>query len=110
MTTTAKRLLSAGCTSGEGPCPIAITLEDTLPSQAKNRDDLTRWLRLSQLNLTAAWNVVIDFDTPTQGRLFARFAEHLRPRGHVFVGQSESLHGVTDEIDLLGYSSHRRRP
>ncbi len=39
-------------------------------------------------------NVVIYFDKPTQARLLAHLARHLRTGGHLFMGHSESLHGL----------------
>lgn len=85
------------------------------------RDELKKRVRFRQLNLMAAWpmqggfdvifcrNVVIYFDKQTQRRLFARFAEQMRPGGHLFVGHSESLNGVSDAFEFVGQSSYRRR-
>jgi len=39
-------------------------------------------------------NVVIYFDRPTQERLFEKFARQLVPGGYLFVGHSETLHGM----------------
>lgn len=39
-------------------------------------------------------NVMIYFDRPTQQRLIEKFARHLVPGGYLFVGHSESLHGM----------------
>lgn len=36
-------------------------------------------------------NVLIYFDAPTQGRVVAAMASHLRPGGHLIVGHSESM-------------------
>jgi chemotaxis protein methyltransferase CheR len=36
-------------------------------------------------------NVLIYFDAPTQGRVIAAMASHLRPGGHLVVGHSESM-------------------
>lgn len=36
-------------------------------------------------------NVAIYFDAPTQRRVIGQLREHLRPGGHLFLGQSESL-------------------
>lgn len=44
-------------------------------------------------------NVIIYFDRPTQARLLGRLASHLVPSGYLFVGHSESLHGM--ELPLI---------
>ncbi len=39
-------------------------------------------------------NVLIYFDRPTQEKLVKRLSQHLMPGGYLFVGHSESLHGM----------------
>jgi chemotaxis protein methyltransferase CheR len=41
-------------------------------------------------------NVIIYFDRETQKRLFDKFHRHLAPRGYLFIGHSETLHGIHD--------------
>ena len=53
-------------------------------------------------------NVVIYFDQPTKQRLFRRYAELLPAGGYLFLGHSESLHGVNDEFELIGRTVHRK--
>jgi len=53
-------------------------------------------------------NVVIYFDKATQRVLFDRFAEMLRPDGHLFVGHSESLYRVSDRFTHIGRTVYRR--
>jgi chemotaxis protein methyltransferase CheR len=44
-------------------------------------------------------NVIIYFDRPTQQRILGRLSQHLIPGGYLFVGHSESLHGM--ELPLV---------
>ena len=53
-------------------------------------------------------NVVIYFDQPTKQRLFRRYAELLPKGGHLFLGHSESLHGVNDDFELIGRTVYRK--
>ena len=53
-------------------------------------------------------NVVIYFDQPTKQRLFRRYAELLPAGGYLFLGHSESLHGVNDDFELIGRTVYRK--
>lgn len=44
-------------------------------------------------------NVIIYFDRPTQQKILKRFSELLLPGGYLFIGHSESLHGM--ELPLV---------
>ena len=163
------RIWSAGCSTGEEPYTIAMTLRDVpalqngwdvkilatdldtnvvahaaagvydaerleaVPSSQRKRfvtelsdgraqmnDELCSLITFAPLNLLQKWpmkgpfdiifcrNVVIYFDKPTQRKLFDRYAELLKPNGHLFIGHSESLLGVTDRFDLVGRTIYRR--
>ena len=54
-------------------------------------------------------NVVIYFDKPTKQRLFERYAGLLVPGGYLFLGHSESMHGLSDAFDLVGRTVYRKR-
>jgi chemotaxis protein methyltransferase CheR len=53
-------------------------------------------------------NVVIYFDQPTKRRLFQRYADLLPAGGYLFLGHSESLHGINDEFELMGRTVYRK--
>jgi chemotaxis protein methyltransferase CheR len=67
------------------------------------RDSIKKMVRFAQLNLMDEWpmkgpfeiifcrNVMIYFDSATQGRLVRRFYDLLVPGGYLLVGHSESL-------------------
>jgi chemotaxis protein methyltransferase CheR len=46
------------------------------------------------LDIIFCRNVIIYFDRPTQEVLLNRFCRHLRPGGYIFMGHSETLHGL----------------
>lgn len=73
-----------------------------------------------KLNLTEAWpmkgpfdiifcrNVTIYFDRDTRIKLLDNFAEYLDDDGHLFVGHSESLFGLTRRFSTVGRTIHRK--
>ncbi|MCK5790969.1 MAG: SAM-dependent methyltransferase, partial [Ketobacter sp.] len=46
-------------------------------------------------------NVMIYFDNETRKQVVQRIVEHLNPGGHLFVGHSESLRGISPRLKQL---------
>ncbi|MEO9078321.1 MAG: protein-glutamate O-methyltransferase [Rhodanobacter sp.] len=81
---------------------------------------LREMVTIEPLNLLHPWpmrgpfdaifcrNVVIYFDQPTKQRLFSRYADLLPPGGYLFLGHSESLHGISDQFELVGRTVYRK--
>ena len=55
-------------------------------------------------------NVVIYFDKPTKEKLFTRYAQMLPAGGYLFLGHSESMHGLSNDFELIGRTVYRKRP
>jgi chemotaxis protein methyltransferase CheR len=53
-------------------------------------------------------NVIIYFDKATQTRLMQRFADHLKDDGYLFLGHSESLHGMSERFAFVRNTIYRR--
>ncbi len=53
-------------------------------------------------------NVMIYFDRPTQERLVARFAAHLRPGGYLLIGHSESLNSIQHSLSYTQPTIYQR--
>ncbi len=82
--------------------------------------DLRKLITFKQLNLmhplpmkgpfdfVFCRNVVIYFDKPTQKGLFDRIANVMAPGGHLFIGHSESLSGLTEKFEFCGGNVYRR--
>lgn len=168
------RIWSAGCSTGEEPYSIAMTLQGALGNdrwdalilatdldtnvlnhgrtgiysadrvsgmegellkkhflvnraaraseedQYQVKDSLRNLIRFNQLNLLEDWpmkgpfdiifcrNVVIYFSKETQKTLFDRYADILAPGGYLFIGHSESLHGVSKRFEPIGRTIYRR--
>jgi len=80
---------------------------DGASTQYEASPELRRLVHFAKLNLMEKWpmqgpfdailcrNVMIYFDKGTQQRMVERYHALLRPGGHLFVGHSESLTGLT---------------
>lgn len=53
-------------------------------------------------------NVIIYFDRPTQERLLQRFCSHLVTGGYVFMGHSETLHGLNLPLETAAPTVYRK--
>jgi chemotaxis protein methyltransferase CheR len=52
---------------------------------------------------------MIYFNTETKQGMIKRLMPHLRDEGHLFISHSESLHGVTDALQMVKPSVYRKR-
>jgi chemotaxis protein methyltransferase CheR len=167
------RIWSAGCSSGEEPYSIALTVLDNLPGASswdvkilasdidtdmlakaqegvypmerianvppqvleryflrgkgaraglvRVRREVMDLVTLRWINLQdPAWpirtlfdcifcrNVMIYFDKRLQRQLIARFADLLKPGGHLFLGHSESLIGMGVGLTYLGNTVYQK--
>ena len=73
-----------------------------------NEHGVPRSVRGGRTVLVAPTPVTTVYTKPWQRVLFDRFANILRPDGHMFLGHSESLYKVTDRFTLLGKTIHQR--
>jgi chemotaxis protein methyltransferase CheR len=54
-------------------------------------------------------NLMIYFDLETKRQVVARVISVLKPGGHLYIGHSESLNGITDAVRLLAPSIYRKQ-
>ena len=95
-----------------------LTSSDHRSVQVK--EDLKRLVYFKRLNLLEQWpmagpfdiifcrNVVIYFNKETQIELFDRYADMLPVGGHLFIGHSENLNGISDRFENLGNTIYRK--
>ncbi len=81
---------------------------------------LRQMVHFARLNLLETWpmhgpfdaifcrNVMIYFDQPTRTRLVQRFERLLSPNGVLFVGHSESLAGIPNQLTYVRPTIYRR--
>ena len=86
----------------------------------KISDEAKSLITYKKLNLTEDWpmkgpfdfifcrNVTIYFDRDTRVTLLDKFANYLDHDGHLFVGHSESLFGLTQRFSTVGRTIHRK--
>lgn len=84
------------------------------------KSELRDLISFKRLNLLHPWpfkgpfdlifcrNVVIYFSKDTQRQLFDRFADMLAPRGHLFIGHSETLFRISERFRLVGNTIYQK--
>lgn len=53
-------------------------------------------------------NVIIYFDRETQEKLINRFCRYLRPGGYIFLGHSETVHGLNVPLSRVASTIYRK--
>jgi len=84
------------------------------------KDKFRSMVQFNRLNLLGPWpmtkkfdvifcrNVVIYFNKETQKELFDRLADSLVEGGYLFIGHSETLHGMTDRFVNRGRTIYQK--
>jgi chemotaxis protein methyltransferase CheR len=106
---------------------VPRTYRDYFEPTSEGRDNMvaTEAIRsliaFRRLNLIEPWpfrgkfdaifcrNVMIYFDNPTKTALIDRFIQHIKPRGFLYIGHSESFHGTHPDLQLVGRTTYRRK-
>jgi chemotaxis protein methyltransferase CheR len=63
-----------------------------------NLYDDTKMLFMKSFDFIFCANVLIYFDIPSKSKVVQHFYNNLQPYGYFFVGQAESLHGVSEKF------------
>jgi chemotaxis protein methyltransferase CheR len=102
-----RRWFLRGEGSYEGLACVHPRLRELVSIQPLNL--LHNWPMQGPFDAIFCRNVVIYFDKPTKQRLFQRYADILVPQGYLFLGHSESMHGLNDDFELIGRTIYRKR-
>ena len=102
-----RRWLLRGTGEYEGLASVHPQLRELVTIQPLNL--LHDWPMSGPFDAIFCRNVVIYFDQPTKQRLFRRYAQLLPVGGYLFLGHSESLHGINDDFELIGRTVYRKR-
>lgn len=74
---------------------MQVNLNSTLP-------------KLGEFDVIFLRNVMIYFDLPTKRQVVARVLTQLRAGGHLIIGHSENLNGVTDSVKTVAVSVYQK--
>lgn len=69
---------------------------------------LEEWPMKSQFDVIFCRNVFIYFDQPIKTRILSGFADRLESGGLLFIGHSETLHGLSNRFELIGQTIYRK--
>jgi chemotaxis protein methyltransferase CheR len=104
-----KKYLLRSKDKGRGLVRIVPTLREKVKFRRLNFMEGDFGVR-EPLDVIFCRNVIIYFDRPTQERLLNRFCEHLVKGGYVFVGHSETLHGLDVPLVQVFPTVYRKIP
>lgn len=91
----------------EGYIRIAPKLRSLVHfSQLNLMTDLTQ---MDNCDLIFLRNVMIYFERNTQADVIARISHSLKPGGYLFTGHSESLHGISHDLQIVQPAVYRKR-
>ncbi|WP_456413726.1 CheR family methyltransferase [Thiolapillus sp.] len=101
-----KRWFRKGTGAHKGKAKVLPQLQELISFRKLNL--MESWPMKGPFDIIFCRNVLIYFDKPTQKKLFDRFANILDPKGHLFIGHSESPLDLTDRFTLIGQSIYQR--
>jgi chemotaxis receptor (MCP) glutamine deamidase CheD len=88
---------------------VKQNLRDLIRFRRINFQDST-WPIQTKFDVIFCRNVMIYFDPDTQRKLVERFSNYLQPEGHLIIGHSETLSGISERYDLVGNTIYRLKP
>lgn len=63
----------------------------------------------SLLDVIFCRNVIIYFDRETQAAVLSQLSRYLKPGGYLFMGHSETLHGISDEFHYIAPTIYQKQ-
>jgi chemotaxis protein methyltransferase CheR len=105
-----KQLLSRYCLKGIGAQQGTFLIDKSIRNRIKfSQINLNEPLPpMEKLDLIFLRNVMIYFNAATKRQVTQRLAETLKPGGHLFIGHSESLNGIYDELKTIAPAIYRK--
>lgn len=102
-----RKYLMRGIGSQKGFCRVVPELQSRITFQRLNFMESNFGIQMP-MDIIFCRNVIIYFDHQTQIRLFEKFYNQLVPGGYLFIGHSESLHGINNRFRLVANTTYRK--
>jgi chemotaxis protein methyltransferase CheR len=103
-----RRFLLKGKGSQEGLCRVVPELRNRIQFHRINLNNGADFGIRTKMDIIFCRNVIIYFDRETQKRLFEKFYMQLNPGGYLFIGHSETLHGINDQFEPVSVATYRK--
>lgn len=106
-----KALLQKYCLKGVGAQEGTLLIDSALRERVRFMQiNLNEPLpKLGEFDVIFLRNVMIYFDMETKRQVVRRLLPFLRPDGHFIVSHSESLNGITDNLQMVKPSIYRKQ-
>jgi chemotaxis protein methyltransferase CheR len=88
-------------TASGGQLQVQQIVRKNVDFKRVNLSDDTRMNSIGGMDIIFCCNVLIYFDLVSKRRVIQHFYNSLLPHGYLFLGQSESLYGVTEKFQLV---------
>jgi chemotaxis protein methyltransferase CheR len=88
-------------TGSAGQLQVQQVVRKKVDFKRVNLSDDTRMNSIGDMDVIFCCNVLIYFDLASKRRVIQHFYNSLLSHGYLFLGQSESLYGVTDKFQLV---------
>ena len=103
-----QKYLMKGKGSQAGYCRIVPELRRCIQFHHLNLIEGRNFGLMTKMDIIFCRNVIIYFDRNTQIRLFEKFYNQLKPGGFLFIGHSETLHGINDQFLPVGVAVYKK--
>ena len=87
----------------KGKYKIKENISRPISHKIINLAELNSYPLISKFDLIFCRNVLIYFDAEGKKKVIKKFYELLNPGGYLFIGHSESLHGISDSFKLVHF-------
>jgi chemotaxis protein methyltransferase CheR len=103
-----QKYLMKGKGSRAGFCRIVPELRKYIQFRHLNLTGGQNFGLRTKMDIIFCRNVIIYFDRNTQIHLFEKFYHQLKPGGYLFIGHSETLHGISDQFVPVSVAVYRK--